>query len=235
MRWDEFQKYIFAKKSLAGLAKLHIQEETGVSSYRILKSKLLEEFRTKTNSAKVHKMLAERKIHNDEEVHEYFLKMKELASRVNIEFDALMHYVVEGITDDPNLKLMLMGATNQAEFKKKLDTFKNMRELKSKTDVVKRHRVGSESRNESRHEKKREVVSRCFNCDVKGHKSDVCDQRKNGPKCFVCNKYGHIAKQCKEKRGIETTNKPGLSMVGNVNHNVCLEGRKKFKEVRIQD
>lgn len=33
MKWDEFQKYIFCKKSLCSLAKLHIQGERGINSY----------------------------------------------------------------------------------------------------------------------------------------------------------------------------------------------------------
>ena len=61
MCWDDFQKFIFAKRSLKGLAKLFIAGERGITTWPKLKSALLEEFRLATNSAQVHKMLVDRK------------------------------------------------------------------------------------------------------------------------------------------------------------------------------
>ncbi|KAK9692731.1 Endomembrane protein 70 [Popillia japonica] len=51
MEWNDLHKYIFAKKSLRGLAKLYIQGEAGLNSWRSLKragrsrTELLEEFK----------------------------------------------------------------------------------------------------------------------------------------------------------------------------------------------
>ncbi|KNE88525.1 hypothetical protein PSTG_18069, partial [Puccinia striiformis f. sp. tritici PST-78] len=92
MYWDELQKFIFAKKSLRGLAKLFISSERGITTYVKLKHSLLNEFSETTNSAQLHKMLDERKMKHGESVREYFLNMKEIASRGNIEDNALIQY-----------------------------------------------------------------------------------------------------------------------------------------------
>jgi hypothetical protein len=41
LRWSRLQKFIFAKKSLKGLAKLYIQREYGTSTYYFSSLKLL--------------------------------------------------------------------------------------------------------------------------------------------------------------------------------------------------
>ncbi|KAK9728024.1 RNase H-like domain found in reverse transcriptase [Popillia japonica] len=62
MEWNDLHKYIFAKKSLRGLAKLYIQGEAGLNSWRSLKRTLLKEFSTKINSVKLHETLRTRQI-----------------------------------------------------------------------------------------------------------------------------------------------------------------------------
>uniref|UniRef100_T1I210 CCHC-type domain-containing protein n=1 Tax=Rhodnius prolixus TaxID=13249 RepID=T1I210_RHOPR len=44
MRWQELEKWVFAKKSLKGLAKLFVSGERGLTSYSALKEALVEEF-----------------------------------------------------------------------------------------------------------------------------------------------------------------------------------------------
>jgi hypothetical protein len=78
LRWSRLQKFIFAKKSLKGLAKLYIQGEYGISTWSQLREALLSEFSTRLNSAHLHQMLLSRKIRKKETVQEYFLIMKEL-------------------------------------------------------------------------------------------------------------------------------------------------------------
>lgn len=83
--WTEIQKLIFAKKSLRGVAKLFIQSEKGITSWKKLKRTLKDEFTHRMNSAELHKLLSRRKIKKDESVHTYYLVMKEIASRGEIE------------------------------------------------------------------------------------------------------------------------------------------------------
>lgn len=49
--------------------------------------------------------------------------MKELVSRGKIESDALIQYVIDGIQDDTNNKLVLYGAKKLENFKEKLKVY----------------------------------------------------------------------------------------------------------------
>ena len=60
MNWDEFKIFVFVKISLSGIEKLFIQSERGITSWRRLKDALIEEFRTATSRAQIHKIQAER-------------------------------------------------------------------------------------------------------------------------------------------------------------------------------
>ena len=57
MCWNEFQIFVFAKKSLKGIAKLFVASERGITNYAKPKNSLLYEFRETVNSAQLHKML----------------------------------------------------------------------------------------------------------------------------------------------------------------------------------
>ena len=127
--WNELHKLIFAKKSLRGLARRLIQAERNVQSYSILKRILLEEFSTKVSSADVHDSLRNRRQEKDETIQDYFLKMRELASRSSVETDSLIQYVISGIADDNANKLLLYGAKNIAEFRSKLQDYEEMKKI----------------------------------------------------------------------------------------------------------
>ena len=60
VNWDEFKIFVFAKISLSCIEKLFIQSARGITSWRRLKEGLIEEFRTATNRAQLHKKLTER-------------------------------------------------------------------------------------------------------------------------------------------------------------------------------
>uniref|UniRef100_A0A6P7FZX5 Protein PFC0760c-like n=1 Tax=Diabrotica virgifera virgifera TaxID=50390 RepID=A0A6P7FZX5_DIAVI len=77
---NDLQMLIFAKRSLKGIAKLYIQSEKGVNSWKLLKKRLTTEFENKINSAEIHKMLMNRKKKQGESVQEYVLKMREIGS-----------------------------------------------------------------------------------------------------------------------------------------------------------
>lgn len=66
LKWDETQKLVFGKKSLTGIAKLYIQSETGIKTWRKLKTALIEEFDTKITDADIHHQLAKRKRKKEE-------------------------------------------------------------------------------------------------------------------------------------------------------------------------
>ena len=82
---DKLQRFVFAKKSLQGVAKLFISSKKGMTTYNRLKNALFNEFETRTRNIQLHNMQSKRKMRKDENVHEYYLKMKELAARGNID------------------------------------------------------------------------------------------------------------------------------------------------------
>ncbi|KAJ8912816.1 hypothetical protein NQ315_014399 [Exocentrus adspersus] len=117
MRWSELHLFIYAKKSLSGLAKLFIQGERGIKSWKSLKNALKEEYSLKLNSAQLQKRLTDRRLKKGESVQEYFLVMRELASHGDIENQALFQYVIDGIPDSYTNKIVLYGAKTISDFK----------------------------------------------------------------------------------------------------------------------
>lgn len=72
-------------------------------------------------------MLLKRKLKKEETLQEYYLVMKELASRGKIEPEVLIQYVIDGIQDDTNKKLVLYGARKLEDFKEKLQVYEAIR------------------------------------------------------------------------------------------------------------
>lgn len=89
---------------------MFVQSETGSNKWVKLKTALIDEFSTKVTSAQLHVMLSERKIKETECVHKYCLHIKEIASRGNVELEALYEYVNNGINDTSSNKVILYGA-----------------------------------------------------------------------------------------------------------------------------
>lgn len=114
---------------MSGLAKIFVQGLRKIDSWTTLKRQLLREFTIKINSAELHQMLSTRKMRKDESAHEYLLKMKELASRGEIEEGAVIQYIVDGIPDDADRKLLLYEARTYGQLKKKLNSYEKVRTL----------------------------------------------------------------------------------------------------------
>ncbi|GBM59467.1 hypothetical protein AVEN_131040-1 [Araneus ventricosus] len=120
---SDLHKLVFGKRSLKGKAKLYFQGETSANSCEKLKDLLLSEFCYSCNSAELHEMLSKRKLKDDESLEEYFLKMKQLCNRGNVEDTALMQYVINGIPDSVIRRSILYGCQNLSEFKQKLRVY----------------------------------------------------------------------------------------------------------------
>ncbi|XP_037957425.1 uncharacterized protein LOC119687237 [Teleopsis dalmanni] len=199
MQWDDLQKFIFAKKSIKGLARTYLMSERGINNWFKLKNALINEFKESTNSAELHKLMCSRKIKKNESCQEYFLNMKELASRGNIEEEALMQYVIEGINDLNINKIILYGAKNLREFKEKLKCYESIsgkdRAVNLKVNKKPAEQQGKEAKN---------IL--CYNCGMKGHVSSNCSNKSKGMKCFKCSDYGHIAKHCTIKQNENAPN-----------------------------
>ncbi|GBN36309.1 hypothetical protein AVEN_228047-1 [Araneus ventricosus] len=120
---SDLQKFIFAKRSLGGIAALFVRTEPQINSWKKLKQALIDEFSFEINSAHLHELLSKRKMRDSESAPEYFLKMDELCSSGKIEDVALMYYVIKGINDRQENKTILYGCKNLFEFKEKLKVY----------------------------------------------------------------------------------------------------------------
>ncbi|KAM8702303.1 hypothetical protein ACLKA7_007645 [Drosophila subpalustris] len=94
MQWNEFQKFLFGKKALKGIAKLFVLSERGLNSWNSLKQALLTEFKSSVTSKQIHEQLTETKRGSNECVFEFFYKMKDIASRGEIADDAFIQHGV---------------------------------------------------------------------------------------------------------------------------------------------
>lgn len=192
MRWSDFQRFLFAKKALKGIAKLFVASERALNSWSALKAALLSEFKSNVTSKQIHEALAQSKRGKNECVFEFFYRLKDISARGHIDDDAFIQYVIDGIDTKATNKTILYGAKNMSEFKEKLKMYKIIAEKeKCSNETPVRAQVNT---------KKEAKELTCFNCGDKGHVSKNCDNKEKGRKCFGCNSYGHIAKNCNSKK-----------------------------------
>nr|XP_023023532.1 uncharacterized protein LOC111511732 [Leptinotarsa decemlineata] len=202
--WNDLQKLIFAKKSLKGIAKLFIQSEDGIRSWRVLKTKLIDEFDTRTSSAQVYKLLMQRKKKREESVQEYVLTMREIGSRANLEADVVIQYIIDGIEDDAANKIILYGAKDFTEFKEKVKLYIRVKSSRGQDNQANKNRKDWRKEEYRRGDSSRKDFGKgrdntCFNCGGKGHKSRECPEKDKGVKCFRCNNFGHLSTRCPKK------------------------------------
>lgn len=206
--WNDLQRLIFAKKSLTGLAKLFIQSEKGIKTWKRLKQKLIEEFEVKISSVQVHRLLMTRIKKKEESVQEYILVMREIGGRANIDPEVIIQCIIDGIQDEVANKVILYGARTFTEFKGKVKLYEQIKSTKfnqgsSYKNPPPRNDDKGKRRFENNHPspQNRNRVGNCFNCGEVGHKSATCPKKDQGIKCFSCNGFGHVASRCPKKTG----------------------------------
>lgn len=210
--WGDLQKFVWARRLIDGSAKSIVQTE-GATSWIEIREILFNKFKESFNSAKVHLQLRERTKRENESSRQYFIAMKELGSRGNVEFGSIIQYVIAGIKDDEINKIMLYGALNAKEFNEKLDLYdlvnsksksvsNNQLQYRSGANEFKssvnsyRMRPSPYSRNVDRIQSRNNDI-RCYACGDNDHYARFCEKNaQNGPKCFNCRLYGHIAPNC---------------------------------------
>ena len=209
MGFNELQKLVFAKKSLKGLAKLYVQGEKKLNSWEALKQSLKSEFGKKISSADLHLNLSKRKMQRGESVLEYMLKMKELASRGDIEQEAVIQYIVDGIPDDPSKKITLYESRNFRELKDKLEVYMRITKKQLNNYSVKNSNVSQQQtqvKNQTKYETRSDSNIRCYNCGGRGHVSSKCLKPKRTPgSCYSCGSTDHQKTNCPKTKREETT------------------------------
>lgn len=115
-----------------------------------------------------------------------------MAARGEIEDEALLYYIIEGIDDKTANKSGLYSAKNMKQFKEKLKIYDQMKGTTSGSSKPANQVAGKQV-------KTKEDI-RCYNCGTMGHKSTDCTSKSKGTKCFNCNEFGHKASECKKEK-----------------------------------
>lgn len=205
----ELQKLIFAKRCIQEKAKLYIDSEIKIHSYAKLKALMLAEFGDATNSADIHEMLSKRKMRCDETIDEYFLIMKKISNKCNIEDAALIKYIINGIQDDAYKKASLYGCTNLKDFKVKLKIYEQIKiddsknkppkfkfDQKPRNDKDKYEKDKFNYENRSNHP----IRVKNQNDRVKDHEFQSRPTKRDATfTCFRCGEPKHLARHCPNK------------------------------------
>lgn len=214
---NDLQKLVYAKNLVEGQAKLFTEFESKAHNWSMLKAELMREFDKQSNSLLVHQQLAERRKKKSESAIEYLYDMMTIGAQGNVDPEAILTHVTNGMPGHPQTKTILYAAKNIADYKEKLMTY----ELQQKRTQEAPARSNDEKRNQERTTNKpKPNKQRCNNCGSLKHPSNDCPRKKDGPKCFACNNYGHRSNDdaCPKKN----ERKPTVAAIVNTN------GAKKY-------
>lgn len=120
---NDIEKFIYAKKLMVGTAHLFTKYESQAKTFFDYASELHEEFGKKHNSAVTHGKLRNRHKKQDETTTEYLYSMLAIAAEGDVELQAVITYIVQGLPGPSSAKSFMLEAENMKEFKKKLAAF----------------------------------------------------------------------------------------------------------------
>ncbi|GBM91690.1 hypothetical protein AVEN_257233-1 [Araneus ventricosus] len=161
-----------------------------------MKQHILDEFSDKINGLQLHKLMESRRMKPFETLQEYFLAMRDLAYKGSLDDSSLIEYVINGIPDSSNNKIILYGCKSIPEFKEKLKIYEKLfntsRTFWPKDD--KKFDPTHVAKFERRCTPNPQPV--CYFCGLKGHKSTQCTNKSHGKQCYGCKNFGHIHANC---------------------------------------
>ncbi|GFX83533.1 transposon Tf2-9 polyprotein [Trichonephila clavipes] len=237
---NPIHQIIFVKKCLKGPAENLIRSIRGITNWSQMKEHLLNEFSDRINSAQLHNMMQARRLKPTETLQEYFLTMRDLAHKGAVDDSSLIDYIIDGIPDSSNNKIILYSSKTLSEFKDKLKTYETLLNSKhNKQFPDKRFRdYENSTSNQHRIEHKRFTNQQpiCYLCGLKGHKSTLCPNKDRGKKCYVCKNFGHVQAECpKNSRKITpiTNHKINTQVDRTVNSISILTPPKNLMHVEI--
>ncbi|KAF8778526.1 hypothetical protein HNY73_015240 [Argiope bruennichi] len=113
-------------------------------------------------------MLA-RRLKPTETLQEYFLAMRHLAYKGSLDESSLIDYVINGIPNSSNNKIILYG-----------------------------YRKNDDHTHDARldHKHVTQLQPTFYSCGLKGHKSTSCTNKERGKECYGCKNFGHIHANC---------------------------------------
>ena len=107
------------KKIVAWIRKTFFEFRVPTKLWRKLRKSLEAEFSATKNSKQVHWQLSLAKKKLDETFQEYIYRVLDIASHAEIELEAKIQYIIDGIQDNEANKSVLYGATTTKELRKK--------------------------------------------------------------------------------------------------------------------
>ncbi|XP_011883683.1 PREDICTED: uncharacterized protein LOC105570844 [Vollenhovia emeryi] len=227
--WTDVQKIIYAKRLLRGSAKLFANFECRVQSYRAFRRALAEEFGKTMNSRQVHKELSKVTKKSEETYQEYIYRVLELASHGEIELEAKIQYIIDGIKDEESNKAILYSATSIKELRQKFMQYETQRANRNKAKQQQQQTsLKKRTTNSSNQVATAVTAKRCFNCGDSKHLGKDCPSKVKGAKCYSCNEFGHIAAKC--PKGAEATKEKTPARVDALQSH---DDKKTYKTVRI--
>lgn len=125
--WYQFQKFIYAKQLLKGVAHMLIWSQSGLKSWRMLKDVLIEEFGTTLAAINVHRRLKSRKKKSTESHREYFYTLMDFGKPIQLDESCWIQCFVDGIPDSKFGKSVLYQVRNIEYLKENIKTYEKIR------------------------------------------------------------------------------------------------------------
>ncbi|GFV80224.1 transposon Tf2-6 polyprotein [Trichonephila clavipes] len=123
---NPIHQIIFVKKCFKGPAENLIRSICGITNWSQMKEHFINEFSDRINSAQLHNMLQARRLKPTETLQEYFRTMRDLAHKGAVDDSSLIDYIIDGIPDSSNNKIILYGSKTLSEFKDKLKIYETL-------------------------------------------------------------------------------------------------------------
>ncbi|GFX18026.1 retrovirus-related Pol polyprotein from transposon 297 [Trichonephila clavipes] len=116
----EKQKILFIIKLVDGAVKTYIKSQSIPKSFYELKNNSIREFGKRVNPAEIHLQLSKTEKTSKETHIEYFYRIKEIASWINMEEEAEKFYIIKGLKENRSIELQLRSCNNIEELKEKM-------------------------------------------------------------------------------------------------------------------
>ncbi|GFX18205.1 hypothetical protein TNCV_4305071 [Trichonephila clavipes] len=131
----EKQKTLLITKLVDRAVKTYIKSHSIPKSFYELKNNLIREFGTQVNPVEIHLQLSQTEKTSKETHIEYFYRIKEIISRINME-EAEKYYVIKGLKENRTIEIQLQSCSNIEELKEKMKFLDIQEKSKSNRNEV---------------------------------------------------------------------------------------------------